>query len=662
MARPKESYGGFLTKVSAYVRDAVIITDETGTIRYANPAVLAVYGHDPGFLIGQNVNFLSVPEDIPLLRVVPDAENVRRTMRHRRADRTEILVDLEYSSGRTDTGETAVCYIISDITPIASAQDVRREAAGRIEAIVSTAADAIIIIDERGIVREFNAAAEKLFQYSPDEVIGRNVSMIMPAPHSRNHDGYLENYLRTGVKKIIGIGREILGLRKDGTIFPARLSVGEYVHNGRRYFTGFVYDISQLKKQEEEIRQLLIQMESKNREMQRFTDHLDLMVRERTEELIKVQDDLVDARDAAERASAAKTRFLAAASHDLRQPLQAASLMVYLMSQGGPAPPEALPRLKSSLDSLGRLLNSLLDIGKLEAGLVKPDIRSVPLRNIVHRVLTETLPIAERKGLEVHEICPDTSIHTDPVLLEQIVRNLVDNAIKYTERGRITVGCRRQAQNLLLQIYDTGIGIPAQKQEAIFEEFYQIDNPARKSEKGLGLGLAIVRRLAGLLQHPLHLRSAAGRGSMFQITLPIAQPAPTTDDPALHVHPERSATIAVVEDDPEILAALQSTLRVWGFRVIADVEIDRVVALIGPSNIPDLVIADYRLTADVRGDEAIRRIQEKAGRAIPGIILTGDTAPERLHEAAASGFTLLHKPIQPEELRKHINLALETNG
>lgn len=659
MTGPAESFGGLLARVSAYVRDAVLITRETGTIQFANAAVDAVYGYEPGFLIGKHISFLSVPEDIPLLRISPGSENIRRTMRHRRADRTEILVDLEYSLGRTDTGEPALCYIISDITPIASAQDVRREAVGRIEAIVSTAADAIIIIDERGIMREFNIAAEKLFQYSAEEMIGRNVSMIMPSPHSRNHDGYLENYMRTGVKKIIGIGREVLGLRKDGTIFPARLSVGEYIHNGRRYFTGFVYDISQLKHQEEEIRQLLMQMESKNREMQRFTDHLDLMVRERTAELIKVQDDLVEARDEAERASAAKTRFLAAASHDLRQPLQAASLMVYLMSQGGPPPAEALPRLKSSLDSLARLLNSLLDIGKLEAGLVKPDIRTVSLRHIVHRVLTDTMPIAERKGLEVREICADVSVETDPVLLEQVVRNLVDNAIKYTERGRITIGTRRKGRDILLQIHDTGIGIPVQKQEAIFEEFYQIDNPARKSEKGLGLGLAIVRRLSGLLRHPLHLQSASGRGSMFQIALPVAAHAQIQTDPEPHKVTSRTATIAVVEDDPEILAALQSILRVWGFRVIADVEVDRVTALVGPNNMPDLVIADYRLTADMRGDEAIRRIQKKAGRAVPGIILTGDTAPERLNEAAASGFRLLHKPIDPEALRTQISKILE---
>lgn len=364
------------------------------------------------------------------------------------------------------------------------------------------------------------------------------------------------------------------------------------------------------------------------------------------------------AKEEAEHASTAKTRFLAAASHDLRQPLQALSLFVYALEgkEKDIEKREIIGLIRNSLDALKELLNTLLDISKLEAGVVQPTMKHFAAGPMIERIKSELTAVAWANDLSLKTVSSTAMVHSDPSLLETTIRNLVDNAIKYTEQGRVLVGCRRRGDWVRFEIWDTGPGIPNDQREAIFQDFYQIDNEARKRVQGLGLGLSIVKRMADILGCVIGCDSQLGKGSVFWVEVPaaphveaISTPAPLLVEPL----PAGAGHIAIIEDDEHVLMGLKSLLEVQGYSTITFQEanrphLEKVFAV--KQRIPDLIVADYRLEGNVTGSEAIQNIRELLDKDIPAIIITGDTAPERLREAKKSGFPILHKPVQPEEL------------
>ncbi|MFZ2854033.1 MAG: hybrid sensor histidine kinase/response regulator [Rhodocyclaceae bacterium] len=362
------------------------------------------------------------------------------------------------------------------------------------------------------------------------------------------------------------------------------------------------------------------------------------------------------ARARAEDANLAKSKFLAAASHDLRQPLHAVNLFIEaLRNEKDPARAEqVLEHLGASAQSLEELLNELLDISKLEAGLFQPQTRPLSLQEIFDTLEHELRPVAEEKGIELGFVATRVSIESDPNMLGRILRNIITNAIRYTEQGAVLVGCRRKGSHVAIAVCDTGLGIAAEHHQAIFREFHQLGNPERDRRKGLGLGLAIVDGLCRILDHPLELKSSVGRGSTFLVHVPVAvageaylRAVPEAASPGL-----QGVAVLVIDDEPSIRQAMSEVLAGWGCRVLtAESAQDALAKLAAESFSPDVIIADYRLREGLCGTEAIAEVRRFIGHAVPAAILTGDTAPERLREASASGFLLLHKPVKPARLR-----------
>jgi PAS domain S-box-containing protein len=379
------------------------------------------------------------------------------------------------------------------------------------------------------------------------------------------------------------------------------------------------------------------------------------------------EDALREAHAQAERASRAKSRFLAAASHDLRQPLQAANLFVAALKAGlDDRDNLALANsIEDALKSANALLDALLDVSRLDAGVMEPQLRDFAVADLLDLIETEFSETAREKRLAFRVVQSSATIRSDPTLLGRILRNLVSNALRYTERGRVVVGCRRRAGRLSIEVWDTGIGIPADKIGRIFEEFYQVGNSERDRTRGLGLGLAIVDGMAKLLEHPIEVRSTPGLGSMFRVIVPLGEfgndPADAEAEevkspivPAMY-----GALLLAIDDDPAQLEAMAALFRRWGYKVLAADSAPAALAVFTHSErAPSAIIADYRLRDGFTGADAIRYIRRRLGRKVPGLILTGDTEPARLAEASASGFELLYKPIEAERLREAIERLL----
>ncbi len=373
----------------------------------------------------------------------------------------------------------------------------------------------------------------------------------------------------------------------------------------------------------------------------------------------QVEEALRRAHGEAERASRAKSRFLAAASHDLRQPLQAINMFVAVL-KGSVQDRESLElvgSIQESLRATDDLLDALLEVSRLDAGVLQPRQREIAIADLMEHLENEFTSLATAKGLRLRTVVSSVLVRTDPALLGRILRNLMSNAIRYTESGRILLGCRRRGESLRIEVWDTGIGIPEDKCSAIFEEFYQVGNPARDRTQGLGLGLAIVDRMARLLGYPVLVRSRPGKGSVFAVSVPIAgesadRPgAVTTSAPAAGAGMLAGTLIVAIDDEPVQLRAMEQLFRHWGCDVIAAASTPEALTRIVELNrTPDVIVADYRLRDRMTGVEAIRTLRAGLGRTVPGVILTGDTEPARLREAAESGFELMHKPVDTDRL------------
>jgi len=385
-------------------------------------------------------------------------------------------------------------------------------------------------------------------------------------------------------------------------------------------------------------------------------------------ELITLRYQLSAQKQTAERANMAKSRFLAAASHDLRQPLHALSLFIAVLD--GRIKDEEnrkiIADVNRSLGALNDLFDALLDISRLDANVIEPHIQNFSLWEIFARLASEYHSEAEAKGLVLRFPDKDIAVYSDPALLELILRNLVSNAIRYTSHGSITVTtAMTDTGKVKLQVADTGIGIPQNCQTEIFQEFYQVDNPERDRTKGIGLGLAIVKRLADLLQHKITVESKPGDGSVFTIALEagdlekIPQQQILTPRGPSPLETLQDTNVLLLDDEMAIRDSMSLLLEEKGCHVLAATSCDEVLDKLRQKNfVPDVLIVDYRLQGGKTGIGGIKAITEYFGFDIPALIITGDTAPEILRAAKASGHTLLHKPVQSEDVLLFIRNAL----
>jgi signal transduction histidine kinase/CheY-like chemotaxis protein len=366
-----------------------------------------------------------------------------------------------------------------------------------------------------------------------------------------------------------------------------------------------------------------------------------------------------------ELANLAKSRFLAAASHDLRQPLHALNL--FLDQRRSETDQVERSRLDAQIDkavaAMNELFNSLLDISKLDAGVLAPSISEFPVDHLLKRIETTFVATARESGLRLRVVSSRAWVRSDFILLERILLNLVSNAVRYTERGGVVIGCRHRNGRLRIDVCDSGIGIPEDQRRNIFGEFYQLDSGEKDRRGGLGLGLAIVDRLCGLLDHPFELTSSVGRGSRFSVLVPSA-PAVTAqaplDVPRALVDSEHGKLVMVIDDNELVRDGTRGLLKSWGCLVMTAESEDAAMARLADHvRRPDLIISDYHLAQGKAGFELIDRLRRACGAQIPAFLISGDTAPERLREASDSGYYLLHKPVLPITLRSVVSQLLK---
>lgn len=364
-------------------------------------------------------------------------------------------------------------------------------------------------------------------------------------------------------------------------------------------------------------------------------------------------DELMLKHNAAEQANLSKTKFLAAASHDLRQPLFALGLYTEMLEDETDINKtrEISTLIKQSFLSLKGLLDALLDISKLDAGVVKVHKESFQLQEIFERIAIDFAPVAAEKNIQLHIVPTSAVIYSDPTLVERILRNLVSNAINYTRNGGVLVGLKHCGPHYEARVYDTGIGIPKHEQENIFQEFHQLANPERDREKGIGLGLSIVRRLLALLDETITVHSTPGKGTAIGVSLKRSNgsaPITNKDYPAPDI--PRGAIILIIEDDEEVCRSMRTFLDGLGCVVLtADSEDEALRILLREQMEPNLIISDYRLRNEQNGVAAAEAVLTYLGKTLPVMIITGDTAPERIREANSHGYRLLHKPLAPKE-------------
>jgi two-component system, sensor histidine kinase len=314
---------------------------------------------------------------------------------------------------------------------------------------------------------------------------------------------------------------------------------------------------------------------------------------------------------------------------------------------------------------MNELFESLLDMTKLDAGIVDPHPVVIPVQRLLDRIETTFGEAARRKGLSLCIVASGGWVVSDPILLERILLNLASNAVRYTEKGGVVVGCRRRGEELRIDVCDSGPGIPEDQRRSIFGEFVQLARPDAARRDGLGLGLAIVDRLCRLLGHRVAVASRPGRGSRFSVSVPLAPPPPVkaampVQGPPLAIaNPAHGKRVMVIDDDTLVLDGMRVILHAWGCEVETAVSGAAALARLAHDRVrPDLIISDSRLAGGESGIDAVQRVRVAAGVPIPALIITGDTAPERLREASAGGFPLLHKPVSPMALRTALNRLL----
>ena len=399
-----------------------------------------------------------------------------------------------------------------------------------------------------------------------------------------------------------------------------------------------------------------------NDELEALGDEFNKMAARLQESYATLENKVEERTRQLELANLAKSRFLAAASHDLRQPLHALGLFVAQLHGQVRANERRriVARIDAALSAMNELFNALLDISKLDAGVLTPSITEFPVAKLLDRVDTTFTGAAREKGLSLRVIASSAWVRSDFILLERIVFNLVSNAVRYTSSGGVVVGCRKRG---VIEVWDTGSGVPQDQQQSIFGEFYRLDARG-DGRSGLGLGLAIVDRLCRLLDHSVNLTSTLGKGSCFSVAVPLVAARPEISESRAPAHPLIDATdrklVVVVDDDPLVLEGIGGLFRSWGYHLLlAGTHDDALAGVADRDRPPDLIVSDYHLAGGKTGIDVIEGVRRALSAEIPAFLVSGDTSPELLRHAHASGYHLLHKPVDPMTLRAMVSHALK---
>jgi PAS domain S-box-containing protein len=500
-------------------------------------------------------------------------------------------------------------------------------------AALDAAPDAMLIIDASGIIRFANQQVSALFGYAHDEIIGQSIEKLMPERFRARHVGHREHYVSTVRVRPMGAGLDLFGRRRNGTEFPVEISLSPIEDVGRTLVAAAIRDVTDRKRVESEL----------------------IMARE-TAEAARVLAD--QARESADRANRGKSRFLATASHDLRQPLQTLGLLNGALRRRATDHHaiEALSQQEQAIGAMSRLLNALLDISKLESGAIRPEPTDFTVAAIFEEMRMEFASIAANKGLRLEvESCLD-AVYSDPSLVEQILRNLVSNAVKYTREGWVRLRCLHEASLVRIEVLDSGVGIPPDQLPYIYDEFYQVGVPTNSSRDGYGLGLSIVQRLVKLLTLKLDVRSEVGRGSAFSLVLPASTGHDVTADrtssrsPFSGAQPIGEARVLVVEDNVSVRQATCLLLELEGYHVTPVASLSEALQHIQKGHGVDLLITDYHLSDGETGTQVIATLREILGISLKAVLTTGDTSSAIKQLPRDPYLRITSKPIQAEEL------------
>lgn len=494
--------------------------------------------------------------------------------------------------------------------------------------ILDSAPDAMVIVDAAGVIQFANRQVTSLFGYAPDELTGRSVESLMQERFRERHAEHRRQFDLDPRARPMGHGLELQAMRKNGIEFPVEISLSPIVDGARTLIVAAIRDVTERQATQRELRQ---------------------------------------AREDAERANRAKSRFLATASHDLRQPLQSLALlhgaMRRLSSDANLV--EALDQGEQAIGAMSRLLNALLDIGKLESGAVQPVITDFRVAELLEELRAEFSGFAASKGLGLLiEPCSER-VHSDAPLVGQVVRNLVSNAIKYTHAGQVSLRCRRAGPLVRFEVADTGIGIPDDELKRIYDDFYQVGVPRNASRDGYGLGLGIVARLVKLLGLTLEVRSEIGKGSVFALGIPASAATSEARDAAGRNFRRESpahacrAHILLVEDDVGVRNATRMLFRVEGHDVSTAATLKE--ALQQAREHPDiaLLVADYHLGGAETGLEVVSAVRGILEPNLKAILVTGDTSASTRALARDAHLRAASKPVNAGELLALVSELLE---
>ncbi len=518
---------------------------------------------------------------------------------------------------------------------------------------LDAAPDAMLIIDAAGAIRYANRQVSALFLYEREELVGQSIERLMPERFRNRHVHHRDGFFANVRLRPMGQGLELFARRADGSEFPVEISLSPVDGADRPLVAAAIRDVTERKRAEAE----LIAARQAAERARVAADQ----AREAADEARAVAD---DAREIADRANQGKSRFLATASHDLRQPLQTLALLNGTLRRlvDDPDAAQALEQQETAIDSMSRLLNALLDISKLESGTVKPEPTDFTVAALFDALRGEFSGVADRKGLELVVESAGESIHSDPSLVEQILRNLVSNAIKYTRAGRVVLRCLLEQPALVrIAVIDTGVGIPAQQLPMICDEFYQVGVPANSSRDGYGLGLSIVQRLVKLLNLGFDIQSEVGKGSTFSLVLPVAErnvAAPGARKSIVREAPAGTRRVLLVEDDPAVRDATRMLLKVEGYKVTAVTSLAEAVQAVRQEPGMDLLVTDYHLNNEETGTQVISALRDELGVPLKAVLITGDTSSAVRNLPVDTHVRMCSKPVKADELLTLIRALL----
>jgi PAS domain S-box-containing protein len=487
-------------------------------------------------------------------------------------------------------------------------------------ALLESCPDALIATNPKGIILYANGQASRLFGHDKSDLIGKPIEIIIPERLREYHVAHRRAFAADPKLRPMGTGMALLALKNDGTEFPVEISLSPIDTPSGAMVAAVVRDVSTRK---------------------------------------RIEQTLHKAKLEAEQASLTKSRFLAAASHNLRQPLQATQMYLTALSQlmQDDSGYELIHRMQLSTNSLTEILNALLDIARLDTGQIKPEFNEFPVLDLMQQVVADSMVHAANKNLDVRLVSTSKRVYSDRQLLGSILGNMVSNAVRFTSAGRVLVGCRMDGNHLQVQVWDTGPGIPKEYREAIFEEYLQLSIPEQNRNNGPGLGLAIVNRLAKLLNYTIALRSTLNKGSMFSVRVPLGRQVVDTAPAGMSANKlDAGIRVLFIEDDIDVINATGLILRLHGYDVHTAGNAKQAHDEIFENGLaPDIILTDYHALEDdsgvhETGIDIVQKIRSLLGREIPAVFITTDAIKIPAKDLRIINAVVLHKPIDPRDL------------